>query len=88
MTATDHGSAGAYTNHGCRCPECCEAHTVACANSRRARYAARVLHDGVWIAPLPDEHHGRPTTYKNHGCRCRRCTDAVRASQRTGRAAS
>ena len=43
--------------------------------------AERVLIDGVLVAVVPTERHGRLSTYKNFGCRCDQCcaaTDAVK----------
>lgn len=40
---------------------------------RQERLAARVLVDGRLVAPLPPIHHGKHSTYVNHGCRCEKC---------------
>lgn len=62
-----HGTAGGYTNHGCRCAAC------RAANARmnlRARETRRVkLADD-------DPRHGQDATYTNHGCRCASCRAA------------
>jgi hypothetical protein len=44
----------------------------------------RVLVNGMLIAPVPPEQHGRETTYKSHFCRCVPCKEAaqIRAQMR------
>lgn len=65
----DHGH-GDYRTYakGCRCEGCREAHRVKCAEAREAR------------AKNPDAAdragHGKGSTYKNYGCRCRACSKA------------
>ncbi len=74
-----------YKNHRCRCTGCRAAHNAMINRRRAERYAARVLVNGVWIAPLPAEKHGRVTLYANWGCRCQPCTAAASASSRRSR---
>lgn len=76
----NHGTVGAYSNHHCRCAACRQAHRTAVNRQRAQRYALRVSVDGVWVAPLPADRHGRVAAYTNWGCRCRPCTDAATAS--------
>lgn len=76
MTEIVHGTAASYNNHACRCEDCREAIRSYHAERRKERYAKRVLVNGQLIAPLPDERHGKASTYANHGCRCRECVRA------------
>ncbi|SEF34349.1 hypothetical protein SAMN05421837_107332 [Amycolatopsis pretoriensis] len=96
---TYHGTAHGYKNVGCRCVACSEANRAAARDERHRRYARRLLVDGVWVAPVAAERHGRVTTYNAWGCRCEPCTGAASAErqrlarvraerQRTARAAS
>jgi hypothetical protein len=73
---SSHGGAGTRYQAGCRCDECTRAHNDRIRRRQHERFAARVLVDGCLVAPLPADRHGRGTTYRNHGCRCRPCTDA------------
>ncbi|MGE3795955.1 MAG: hypothetical protein AB7I38_18795 [Dehalococcoidia bacterium] len=88
-----HGIPSSY-NRGCRCDECRSAnavrhqaaiHSYKGANQRR-NYAKRTFVAGRWIAPLPDEKHGKVGTYTRHGCRCISCTRAYREHQAAYRA--
>jgi hypothetical protein len=46
-------------------------------NQRATRWARRVVVDGRLVAAhLPNERHGLPSTYTNHGCQCGPCTQA------------
>lgn len=77
LTAVDidnHGTQTAYTNHGCRCPECRQANTVYCAEMRQRRRASRVMVDGRLTAVNAPRHNS--ATYTNWGCRCPVCTRA------------
>lgn len=59
------GTYAAY-RRGCHC-ELCRAANRREASARLARRRTR---------PVPDDIHGKATTYGNWGCRCRPCTDA------------
>lgn len=62
-----HGGSGtAYSNYGCRCPECKQ------ANSERAK---RRRKERVGEIP-PETAHGKYSTYSNWGCRCDDCVKA------------
>jgi hypothetical protein len=66
---TAHGNSK-YTNDGCRCDECTDAHRLAIAGRKRARrkYVAEFgLPSGV--------EHGN-SAYKNWSCRCAVCKAA------------
>lgn len=52
---------------------------------RQRNYAARTFVAGRWIAPVPEDRHGRCCTYTNHGCRCVACTVANRECVRSRR---
>jgi hypothetical protein len=84
-----HG-ASAYRNHACRCEVCATGHRERMADNKRRRRQARVFINGQWIAPLPDEQHGRYSTYTNHSCRCDRCyaVNSARAAEYYRRRAS
>jgi hypothetical protein len=73
-------SANAYKNGTCVCEVCRSAHTNEKRLVRRARYAAREDIDGTLIAvAVPEENHGRASTYRNYGCRCESCGAAESA---------
>lgn len=81
-----HGIPSSYVR-GCRCDECRAAQAARQRSAggggygeahRRRNFAERTFVGGRWIAPVPDERHGREDTYKRHGCRCVRCTVATR----------
>lgn len=61
-----HGTAGGWTNWGCRCPACHQAQLSYLQDYRRRRNAE--------LAP-----HGTLDGYTNWGCRCRSCKDALTA---------
>jgi hypothetical protein len=67
-----------YTNDGCRCAECTEAHSRNIAEYRKRLRA--MLAENPDIAP-----HGTLSTYSNYGCRCQPCqqarADARKAAQ-------
>lgn len=66
----EHGGSGyAYSNLGCRCDECREAHRLRIAR----RTAERRLELPKRVDQLP---HGTRSTYSNWGCRCAACTEA------------
>lgn len=70
-------SANAYKNGTCLCDVCRQAHTNHQRVVKRARFAAREDIDGVLIAvTVPEENHGRASTYRNYGCRCDACCAA------------
>ena len=70
------GSSTGY-NHGCRCPDCCQAH-----RNRMARYRRKIRSRFV-----PARVHGTTNGYQNYGCRCVPCraaaAEAERRAQRT-----
>lgn len=88
-----HGTRSSYCR-GCRCDECRRANTVRhrAANSswkaahKRRNYERRIFVAGRWVAPLPDERHGKLDTYIRHGCRCISCARANREYQSAWRA--
>lgn len=59
-----HGTLSGFKFHRCRCPECKEANRVA-----RARAKVRLRAD-----PIPEDAHGKRSTYVTRGCRCEACT--------------
>lgn len=59
------GTNAAY-DRGCRCEPCRAAMREQCRATREQRRGR----------PVPDDIHGKATTYGNWGCRCRPCTDA------------
>jgi hypothetical protein len=63
-----------YTNQGCRCAACTDAHRQYTLNRVRLLAQGRVLRDGVLIHP--DAKHGTSTGYNHFSCRCRPCRDA------------
>lgn len=84
-------SANAYKNGYCRCPVCTSLHSEEKAAVKRARLAAREDIDCVLIAvAVPEENHGRASTYRNYGCRCDPCraAEAAKYEERKRRAAS
>jgi len=74
-----HGKSSTYRKWGCRCEPCTNANTTATRSDRAARFALRVVDrtTGRLVAPVPASQHGRPGTYKEHGCRCEPCTHAA-----------
>jgi hypothetical protein len=64
----EHGSGSLY-RQGCRCKKCRVAHTA--RTIRRTAERTRLLAADPSLAP-----HGRASTYRNWGCRCRPCTTA------------
>jgi hypothetical protein len=65
----DHGH-GDYRTYkkGCRCAACRDAHRNYCAGQRSVRKQEPSSADRAG--------HGKPSTYKNHGCRCTPCSKA------------
>lgn len=59
-------SGGCYSNHGCRCQVC------KTANTRRVQ---KRRHERAY-EEVPQDKHGRDSTYVNWGCRCDPCTKA------------
>lgn len=59
-----HGTPGAY-KRGCSCALCVEAHRLDHAAVPRR-----------WRAGRLNPTHGKASTYKSYGCRCRACTKA------------
>lgn len=69
-------NASTYSNHGCRCAECRKAWAAQVKRRQAERCALRVEVGGRLVAVhLPEDQHGRESTYGNHGCRCCPCTD-------------
>lgn len=73
-----HGTAGGYTNHGCRCEACKAAFAQAIFVSQQRRLK-RGLPDG-------DKRHGTPNGYSNYGCRCDACKQARKDERNRGKA--
>jgi hypothetical protein len=69
-----HGTAGGYTNHGCKCAECKRAFAQASARSAQKRRERGL--------PPGDERHGTLNGYGNWGCRCDECTAAKAADKK------
>jgi hypothetical protein len=72
-----HGDRRTYVK-GCRCDDCREAHRVWCAERR-----------AVWQqdpSSADRAGHGKPSTYRNHACRCDACTKANTADVNAYRA--
>jgi hypothetical protein len=69
MKATRHGTRSQYTNQGCRCVACCEAHSNYMKGYARKRiYVAESFEHGTW---------GR---YRA-GCKCEACYRLDKKSQ-------
>lgn len=67
-----HGKPATYSNWGCRCVSCTEAHARYIAEKREVRYASRAEIDGRLVA-IKTPTHGTNSTYANWGCRCVSC---------------
>jgi hypothetical protein len=65
-----HGCDSSYTNRGCRCAPCREAHRVTIAEQRRVRAELLARNPGL-------REHGDAGTYQNWGCRCTPCRLAI-----------
>lgn len=52
------------------------------SNRRKYWYESRILVCGRLVAPLPEEYHGKRSTYDYYGCRCDLCSDAARKRAR------
>lgn len=67
----EHGTLGAYTNHGCHCDLCREnwARYIRGMRVRRRLRVQRVLRAGG-EDPIP---HGTNSGYESWGCTCRPC---------------
>lgn len=61
-----HGTAGGYSNYGCRCETCTTAHSKALYRAKERRMQR----------PTPAHVHGSANGYGNYGCRCEPCTKA------------
>ena len=72
-----HGTANAYSNHGCRCDACREANTKH-VDSWRKRYPDHV--------PKTEIVHGTPYAYESRQCRCDSCKEAASKKLRDWRA--
>lgn len=68
-----HGTSRAYRHCRPVCDPCRAANTLA----QRARRERRLA------APIPEDVHGKPATYSDRKCRCRRCKVAYRAGAET-----
>lgn len=68
----EHGSHNAYSNLGCRCPRCREAHRVySRAKAHRLGYSKPLaVFKAERAAAVP---HGTKHKYANHKCRCDKC---------------
>ena len=76
MTDFEHGATtNGYSNRGCRCRPCREAHS-AWTRDRRARRQLEIAEDSA-VAE-----HGTESTYTNWGCRCDQCREAHNAYAR------
>lgn len=73
-----HGQVSTYTNYGCRCELCSEAHAEALVKEYKSR--VRRLKSGE--VRHEDLEHGRKYTYTQWGCRCQPCTDAATESSK------
>lgn len=77
VTNVQHGTNRMYQYERCRCAVCRRWNADRSAQARAQRSERRELVDGRWTATyLPWELHRRHSTYVNHRCRCRPCTDA------------
>lgn len=65
----------AYTNQGCRCAECREAHAV----QMRTNRAARIERARLDPSTTP---HGTENGYQSYACRCPQCREARRLAVR------
>ena len=75
----DHGHGDHRTyKKGCRCDDCRDAHRKWCAGQRAVRQQDPAAADRAG--------HGKPSTYKNYGCRCMRCSKANTADVNAFRA--
>lgn len=70
-----HGTDGCYSNHGCRCESCSQAHAQGVADAKAARVAKTAANGGI----APTGTHGA-STYANWRCRCQVCVDAWNTS--------
>lgn len=68
-----HGTQNWYSNKGCRCRPCKDAH-----NLYMREYKRRIKKNPI----LPGE-HGRASTYSNKGCRCADCRRAAMGGKRS-----
>ncbi len=72
-----HGRPSTYSNWGCRCDPCTDAHRDYMQAKREGRMAKRELVDGRHFA-VEAPRHAAASTYTNWGCRCIPCLDAYR----------
>jgi hypothetical protein len=79
VTRIPHGTAGGYSNWGCRCAACRAANTES-QRRFRARLRERVT------AGLAVVRHGEYSTYTNWACRCDKCRCAGREQRQRYRA--
>lgn len=75
--AHTHGSASTYSNWGCRCNPCTDAHRDFMQAKREMRMEERVEIDGRLTAPRAPQ-HASASTYVNWACRCIPCLTAYR----------
>ena len=76
IVAPSHGKQWVYNSYACRCIPCTKANTEYIAQTRKTRYAERVMIDGALVHPRA--RHGSGTSYISYGCRCMPCTEAHR----------
>jgi len=69
-----HGTTQGF-HAGCRCPDCRSARNQRRQELREQRRSTRELVDGRLVATQARVHGS--STYREWGCRCRVCTDAV-----------
>lgn len=79
--ANQHGKPATYTNWGCRCDPCTDAHRDYMQSQREARMQQRELVDGRMVSTGAPR-HGTASTYVNWACRCEDCGTAYRLSLR------
>lgn len=73
-------------NRGCRCEVCKQAAIDHQRTVTRARFAERVDIDGQLVAvTVPEDRHGRYSTYRKWGCRCDACRAVARSMQKATR---
>jgi len=79
--AAQHARPSTYTNWGCRCDPCTDAHRDYMQSQRENRMKTRVLVDDRLVA-VGAPRHGSASTYVNWACRCGDCLSAYRVSVR------
>lgn len=79
--AHDHGRSSTYSNWGCRCDPCTDAHRDFMQAKREERMKDRVEIDGR-MTSVAAPRHAAASTYTNWGCRCIPCLTAYRENLR------